>query len=98
MYELSGITFCRPAPFGSSFRRIVKVSVEIETTSYSLNSSTGTVPDESEKNEIKSPTLNALPDKSASSTSTVVAPAESSPTVKLEPDNTCSNEVAVAQI
>ena len=35
MYELSGITVCSPAPAGSSNKRIVRVSEEIEVTSYS---------------------------------------------------------------
>ena len=75
------------------------MSVEIETTSYSLPFSplTGVVPAESVKNEIKSPTLITLLVKSASSTAIVVEPAASSPTVKLEADNTCSYAVALGQ-
>ena len=98
MYELSGTIFCSPAPFGSSFKRTVNtfVLVLIAVTSYSLNSSTGVVAPESEKNEIKSPTLNASPDASASSTAIDVAPAASSETVRAA--TTCSYASPAAQI
>ena len=72
MKESSGMAFCKPAPFGSSFNLIVKLLVEMDTTSYSLNSSTGVVAPASEKNEIRSPTLKAKPAESASSTATML--------------------------
>ena len=100
MYELSGTMFCSPAPFGSSFSLIVSSFelVSIAVTSYSLNSSTAVVPAESEKNEIKSPILNAEPDASTSSTAIVVEPTASSPTVSRLPLKTCSYAVELAQI
>ena len=67
-------------------------------TSYSLNSSTGVSADESEKNEIKSPILNASPDASTSSTAIDVEPTASSVTVKTELEHTCSYAVELAQI
>ena len=84
MYELSATAFCRPAPFGSSFKRIVNTFelVLIAVTSYSLKSSIGVSCPESEKKEIKSPTLNALPDASTSSIVTDVSPTEPAPLIK----------------
>jgi hypothetical protein len=45
IFESSGIAVCKPAPDGSSFKRIVNafVDVLIAVTSYSLKSSTDTV-------------------------------------------------------
>ena len=84
MYELSAITLCRPAPFGSPSKRIVNTFelVLIAVTSYSLKSSTGVSCPESEKKEIKSPTLNALPDASTSSIVTDVSPIAPAPLIK----------------
>ena len=83
MKLLSGIAIFVPAPFGSSFKRIVNVFDVVlrAVTSYSLPSSPDICvnepksDDESEpENEMMSPTFIAKPDLSTSSTTIVVSP------------------------
>ena len=73
----------------------------IAVTSYSLPSSperyakaVGSEDESALENEIRSPTLNAYPEESASSTATTVSPADSAAAVKLFEPKCCSYTVA----